>query len=350
MPNLKIVLVGPGLIGKQHLRLLRENSEVDLMAIVAPEDEENLRISATNRVPLFGRLEDCLKSFSPDGVIIASPNAFHFQQACVCIKFNVPVLIEKPITATLDEGKALVELAHKYNSKVLIGHHRAHSPLMKSARDLIHSGRLGRLVAIIGSAQFHKPTQYFLDGPWRTKPGGGPILINLIHEVGNLRSLIGEVDAVQAFSSSGIRGHEVEDTVSINFRFKNGVLGTFMLSDTAATPWSWEQTSQENPSYPSYSDSECYSVSGTRGSLSIPSMRLKYHPEPVEPSWWTPFEEETITVSRQDPLACQLAHFVKVIKGESLPLVSERDGYQNLLITEAVRESANTNSIVYIRS
>jgi hypothetical protein len=59
--------------------------------------------------------------------------------------------------------------------------------------------------------------------------------------------LCGEIVAVQAFVSSATRNFPVEDTVSISLRFANGVLGSFMLSDTVAVPRSWEQTTQEDP-------------------------------------------------------------------------------------------------------
>ena len=102
----------------------------------------------------------------------------------------------------------------------------------------------------------------------RDRVGAGPILLNMIHEVHNLRTLCGDIVAVQAFSSNAIRGFPIEDTVAINFRFASGALGTFMLSDTAACPRSWEQTSQENKAYSSYDDEDCYVITGTFGSVS----------------------------------------------------------------------------------
>ncbi len=345
--RLGIVVVGPGLIGKQHARLIEARYDCDLVAIVAPDHEANHAVAQEYAVPLFHDLEACRTArVSIDGVIISSPNQFHAEQGTWCIQAGIPVLVEKPITASVSQGEELVALAQRHNAKVLVGHHRAHSPLLSRAREIISSGRLGRLVSVMGSAQFHKPTGYFEAGPWRTQAGGGPILINLIHEIGNLRSLCGEIAAVHAFSSSALRQHTVEDTVAINLRFANGVLGNFMLSDTSACARSWEQTSRENPAYPTYRDEDCYVVTGTRGYLSVPTFRLKYHRQGVEPSWLEPLVEETLDVGREDPLACQLEHFVQVIRGTAKPLVSAADGLRNLKITDAIARSAAEGRII----
>jgi predicted dehydrogenase len=346
--RLKLVVIGPGLIGKVHVRLIGENDNCELCAIVAPDHEPNHEVARAQGVPIFHSLAQCLQSDGIDGIILSSPNQFHAEQARLCIESEIPVLIEKPITATLAEGEALVELATKRNAKVLVGHHRAHSPLLARSRAVISEGRLGRLVSVIGSAQFYKPTHYFEAGPWRKEIGGGPILINLIHEVGNLRSLCGEIVGVQAIASSAIRKFAVEDTVAINLIFANGALGTFLLSDTSASAKSWEQSSRENPSYPTYADEDCYTISGTAGSLHIPTMRLKFYQQGIDASWWTPFSEEVLEVARVDPLRCQLDHFIQVIRGASEPLVSAADGLQNLRVTEAIRESATKKQLVYL--
>lgn len=110
---------------------------------------------------------------------------------------------------------------------------------------------------------------------------------------------------VEALGSNAVRGFAVEDAVTINLRFASGALGTFLLSDTAACPRSWEQTSQENPAYPSYADEDCYVLTGTNGSLSVPTMRL-----------------------------------------EARPLVSAHDGLVNLRVTEAITQAARTSQVI----
>jgi predicted dehydrogenase len=82
----------------------------------------------------------------------------------------------------------------------------------------MRSGVLGSIVGVIGSAVFYKPDfDGYFEGPyaWRREPGGGPILINMIHDVGNLRAMVGEVVAVQAMASNATRKFAVEDTVAI---------------------------------------------------------------------------------------------------------------------------------------
>ena len=345
MNKTRIAVAGAGYIGQAHMDVARASPSCMLSAVVDPSPAA-VALAAQAGVPLYASLEELIAKDRPDGVVLATPNQLHVAHALTCIQAGLPILLEKPIAPTVAEGESLVKVVDETGAKVLIGHHRAHSPIMAKAREVLASGQLGRLVTVVGSATFYKPEQYYADAPWRSQPGAGPILLNMIHEVHNLRMLCGDIVAVQAFASDATRGFAVEDTVAINLRFANGALGTFMLSDTAASPRSWEQTSQENKAYPSYDDEDCYVISGTNGSLSVPTMRLKTYPRPEDRSWWKPFEVGTVGMVRDDPLKHQIEHFGAVVRGEAEPLVSARDGLQNLRVTEAIAEAAKTGQVV----
>lgn len=345
MNKLRIAVAGAGYIGQAHMGVAQNSPACTLSAIVDPSPAAEA-IAATAGVPLYKSLDELIAKDRPDGVVLATPNQLHVPHAEQCIDAGLPILLEKPIAPTCAEAERLVKIVDAKGAKVLIGHHRAHSPIMAKARQVVEQGALGRLVAVMGSATFFKPDHYFADAPWRREPGAGPILLNMIHEVHNLRMLCGDIVAVQAFSSNAIRGFAVEDTVAINLRFANGALGTFMLSDTAACPRSWEQTSQENKAYPTYADEDCYVIAGTNGSLSVPTMRLKTYPRDEDRSWWKPFEVGEVGMVRDDPLRHQIEHFGAVIRGEALPLVSARDGLANLRITEAIVEAAKSGKVV----
>ena len=348
MSKTRIAVAGAGYIGLAHMDVAQQSPTCTLAAIVDPAPAAEAT-AATAGVPLYRSLEALLGKDRPDGVVLATPNQLHVEHAMQCIAAGVPMLLEKPIASTVAEAERLVAIADKTRATILIGHHRAHSPIMAKAKRIVEEGVLGRLVAVMGSATFFKPDHYFADAPWRREVGSGPILLNMIHEVHNLRMLCGDIVAVQAFSSHAVRGFPVEDTVAINLRFANGALGTFMLSDTAACPRSWEQTSQENKAYSTYDDEDCYVIAGTAGSLSIPTMRLKTYARAEDRSWWKPFEVGVVGMVRDDPLKRQMEHFGAVVRGEAQPLVGARDGLANLRITEAIVEAARTGSVVDTR-
>lgn len=341
----RIAVAGAGYIGQAHMGAAQHSASVVLSAVVDPSPAAKASAAAAG-VPLYASLAELFAKDKPDGVVLATPNQLHVAHAMECIAARVPMLLEKPIAQTVVEAEALVKAADEAKARILIGHHRAHSPIMAKARQVVDSGVLGRLVAVMGSATFLKPDHYFVDAPWRREPGAGPILLNMIHEVHNLRMLCGEIVAVQAFKSHAVRGFPVEDTVSINLRFTNGALGSFLLSDTAACARSWEQTSQENKAYPSYEDEDCYVICGTNGSLSVPTMRLKTYPRPEDRSWWKPFEVGVVGMVRDDPIKHQMAHFGAVVRGEAEPLVSARDGLANLRVTEAIVAAADAGATI----
>ncbi len=348
MAKIRIAVAGAGTIGLRHIEEIQKSQAATLSAIIDPSPDA-LAVAQREAVPLYPSLQECFDSNRPEGVILATPNPMHVEQGLACIAAGIPVLVEKPLAHTLEAGRRLVEAAERAPAKLLVGHHRLHSPILHKAVEIVQSGILGSIVGVMGSAVFFKPDAYF-DGPtaWRRAAGGGPILINMIHEIGNLRAMIGEIVAVQAFASNATRNSAVEDTAAIALRFDNGALGTFLLSDTAASPKSWEQTSQENDAYATYPDEDAYVVIGSDGSLAVPTMRLRYHQNKQDRSWHKPFQQETIALERADPLARQIEHFAAVIRGEAKPLVSGRDGLQNLRVTEAVLEAARSGRTVSI--
>ncbi len=345
MTKTRIAVAGAGYIGLEHIRVARESETCVLSAVVDPSDAA-AAVAAKAGVPRYRSLDELFEKDRPDGVVLATPNTLHVDHARSSMQAGVPMLLEKPIAPTVEQAEALVADVDRYGVSVLIGHHRAHSPIMARAKEIIDEGRLGSLVAVMGSAMFFKPDQYFADAPWRKEPGAGPILLNMIHEIHNLRMLCGDIVAVQAFSSNATRGFAVEDTVAVNLCFASGALGTFLLSDTAASARSWEQTSQENTAYTSYADEDCYVITGTFGSLSIPTMRLKTYAKAEDRSWWKPFNVSVADMTRGDPLKYQMEHFGRVVRGEAKPIVTARDGLQNLRITEAIVKAAKTGAVV----
>jgi predicted dehydrogenase len=345
MERLRIAVAGAGVIGRRHIEEIAKCDATRLAAIVDPAPAAD-DVARANGVPRFASLRELMDRSRPDGVILATPNALHVEQALACIAAGVPTLVEKPVAHTYAESVRLCEAAERSGAKLLVGHHRRHSPILRKSVAIVKSGELGPIVGVIGSAVFYKPeTAGYFDGvnAWRRQPGGGPILINMIHEVDNLRVMVGEIVAVQAMASNRTRGFEVEDTVAVNLQFGNGALGTFLLSDTAASPKSWEQTSGENLAYARCDDEDAYTIIGAMGSLGVPTLRVRRYPSAQARSWFEAFQLRVEPVEREDPLANQIAHFAQVIRGDAEPLVTCRDGVADVRVTEAIAEAARTH-------
>lgn len=343
MATLRIALAGAGVIGRDHAARIRARTDCALAGIADPSPAA-AAFAHELGVPRFDDLPQLLDATAPDGAILATPNALHLAGALACIARRMPVLVEKPVADTLADALQMAEAAEAHGVPVLVGHHRRHSAILEAAQQVLAAGQLGRLVTVHVSATFRKPDAYFSAAPWRTGPGGGPVLINLIHEIDSLRVLLGEIVELQAMTSNAARAQAVEDSAVVSLRFANGVLGSIVLSDAAAGPHSWQQTSGEDPLFDHHADADFCVIAGTRGVLQLPTMRLRHYTG--EASWSQPLATERIALPTVDPLARQLDHFCRVIRGELPPRVSVRDAARSLQATLAVLEAATSRRSV----
>ncbi|MFK7858411.1 MAG: Gfo/Idh/MocA family protein [Granulosicoccus sp.] len=339
----RIAVVGAGLIGRRHARAIINSQLASLAALVDP-DPQAASLAGEFDTACFDSLDRLLDAGLSDGIVLSTPNQQHVPQALACIQAGIPVLVEKPLAVDLAGAQAIVTASENASVSVLTGHHRRHNPLVAKARQMISDGQLGRITAVQATTWFYKPDDYF-DIAWRTRPGAGPVYINLIHDVDMLRHLCGEVAQVQAMESTITREHEVEDTCVILMRFADGALGTLSVSDCTVAPWSWELTARENPAYPVTSEL-CYQIGGTHGSLALPDLSLWQHQQ--KRSWWEPISAMRMPFEVADPLVRQIDQFVNVIRGEQLPLVSARDGMVNQQVIEAIKRSAVEHCLVDI--
>ncbi|WP_342346002.1 Gfo/Idh/MocA family oxidoreductase [Rhizobium cremeum] len=194
----------------------------------------------------FSSFADMIAVDRPDGIIVATPNQVHVKNGFEAIEAGIPALIEKPLADDIASGESLIAAAEAKGVPLLTGHHRRHNPMMRKAKDIIDSGRLGQVLVINAMFWLFQAGRLFR---YRvaTSAGAGPIFLNLIHDIDNLRYLSGDISAVQARESNAVRGNAVEETAVILIEFENGVLATASVSDAVVAPWSWwEMTTGEN--------------------------------------------------------------------------------------------------------
>jgi predicted dehydrogenase len=264
---IRVGVVGAGMIGRRHIATAIASPDAELVGVAdtLPADDPAV---ASLPCPYFRSHRDLLAQAKPDAVVIATPNRLHVPMGIDCARAGVHMIVEKPIADTIDDACALLREAKRANVVLLVGTTGATTRRRPRRSASWRAAGSGTLVGASVVWATRKPDPYF-DATWRKSAGGGPILINLIHEIDMLRFLVGEIASVSGLTASAQRGFEVEDSAAVMFRFAAGALGTILCTDAAASPWTIEQGLGESPSFP-YAGENPYRIVGTHGALEFP--------------------------------------------------------------------------------
>lgn len=335
--KIRLASIGVGMIGEVHSRSLARMELCEYVGI-SDTDASKKALADNYGVKFYSDYREMIRRERPDGVVISLPNELHTPVGSYCADRGIHVFMEKPIASTVEESEKLIKSVEKNNVQLLIGHHRRFNPLMVAMKGILERKELGNIVGISMLWAMYKPADYFVQGPWRTKRGGGPILINLIHEIDNLRFLYGEIDRVYAEVSNKARGFEVEDTIGVTLRMKDGAIANILMSDTVPSKWAYEATMGEFDHF-FQGNGNIYHFLGDKASIAFPEM-LKISYEGREKNGWRyPLTMGKLDLKSADPYPAQMEHFARVVRGEEAPRTPGRDALQTLKVTMAVRES-----------
>ncbi|WP_182086331.1 Gfo/Idh/MocA family oxidoreductase [Aureimonas sp. ME7] len=338
-----IAVVGAGVIGRTHVDTLMRMPSLRLAAIVDPTPEAHA-LAQTRGVPALPDVEALAGSGLAQAAIVATPNETHLPIAAFLLERGLPVLLEKPVAESLSSALQLADVARRTGVPLLIGHHRRHNPIIRAAHRAIRDGAIGDLVMATVTSSLAKPDSYFAAAWRRTAGAGGPLLINLVHEIDLLRHFFGEILSVQATTSHAHRGFEVEDTAAVCATFAGGGLATLCISDAAVGPWAWDLSAGENlgrfPAHPV----SAHLYAGSRGGLSLPDLTL--WSSPGLPDWTVELVSDRVPMGKGDPYERQLAHFAELIRDGGTPLVDVRDATANLIVLDAIGRAARTGARV----
>ncbi|CAJ2500649.1 Uu.00g035020.m01.CDS01 [Anthostomella pinea] len=342
--DIQTAIVGAGLIGPRHASAIQNVPGANVLCIIDPNPATKKVADEFNALYFPSIAAFKQSDYKADAALVCTPNHTHIPVANELLDLKIPLLVEKPFCVEIPPAQALVKRAEGQQTPILVGHHRRFNPYVTTARNVLDSGKIGKVVAIQGSWTTLKPPKYF-DPPaeWRrTKGSGGPIRINFVHEVDMLRFLFGNIVRVAAEGGPVTReSHGVEESCAILLRFQSGVVGTFVLSDAVASGHNFESGTGENPMVP-MSGSEFLRVYGTRGTLSVPSasvVRFSEPPAGKETGWECPMQyekPETLPGVDAVPFEEQIKHFIRVVHGEEQPSCTAADGLAAVRVCEAV--------------
>jgi len=226
---MKILIAGLGSIGRRHFRNLLALGVRDLVLVrknlsTLPDDE-------LQGYPVESEIESAIQKHKPDGVVIANPTSQHLVSALPAIRAGLPVLLEKPISDSLDQVNEVRQAILANRAKVLVGFQFRYHPTIQKAREIIQQGGIGQILSAHAHWGEYLPNWH----PWENyqesyaarKDLGGGVAVTLTHPIDYLRFILGEIAEVHAFHGhvSSLQLRNVEDVVEIGLRFANGAIG-----------------------------------------------------------------------------------------------------------------------------
>jgi predicted dehydrogenase len=318
----KILIAGFGSIGRRHFHNLLALGERDILFYrsgrsTLPDDE-------LEGYPVETDLQAAL-SHRPQAVIVANPTALHLDVAIPAAEAGCSLLLEKPISHTLDRLPELQAALRSSGAQVFVGYQFRFHPGLRQVKRLVEEGAVGRLVSVRAHWGEYLPGWHpwedYRQGYSARQDLGGGVVLTLCHPLDYLRWLFGEVASLWAFTGQlSDLGLSVEDTAEIGLRFFGGALGSLHLDYCQRPP------------------SHHLEMIGTRGVIRWDNAGDAVQLYRASDDQWNSFSVPA-GFERNIMFLDQMRHFLAVARGEAKPLCTLDDGLQALRLALAANLS-----------
>ena len=297
----RVAVIGTGYLGRLHARVLSEMPEADVVGFVEPNDtiagevETALNLQRFDSVAAIAGEIEC--------AVIATPTTTHFDIARELLAAGVDVMVEKPITATTDEARQLIELADKHGRIIQVGHVERYNPAIVAVADLVRASRYieaERLGVFV-------PRSLDVD-----------VLLDLmIHDLNLVLSLLRQkVVEIRAVGVPVLT--DKVDMTNVRLELENGAVANLTAS----------RVSQERVRKQRFFGSDFY-VSVDTKEQEAKGMRL------VDRAM-QPFD---LQIEKKEPLRAENDAFLQCVRERTRPVVSGEDGLEAVELALRVREA-----------
>jgi len=334
---MKFIIAGLGSIGRRHLRNLLALGEKDILLYrthqsTLPDDE-------LMNFPVVQDIDVAL-SFNPTAVIVSNPTALHLDVAIPAARAGCHLLLEKPISHSMERVDELQDAIAYGGGEVLCGFQfRFHPGLIKTL-ELVREGAVGRPLSVRAAYGEYLPAMH----PWedyrvsystRQDLGGG-VVLTLSHPIDYLRWILGEVNGLWAYVRQlNDFQIQVEDTAEIGLLFMSGVIGSVNLNYNQQPRSQYLEIAGTKGTLRWDNDSGSVSIFRSLGENVSPegNGNWKIYSTPVD------FERNTMFLN-------EMEHFLEIIRGEAKPVCTIEDGRKALELALAVYQSSHTRQMV----
>jgi predicted dehydrogenase len=323
-----MAVVGVGALGQHHARKLAKFSDVDLIGVADSRADQGQSVAAQCDTTWFPDT-DSLRQHRLDAAVIAVPTIAHQDVATPFISSGVPVLIEKPLAASLEESRCLHELAVAQNSLIQVGHIERFNPAFQIAEQRVCQPLYIRCQRVSPHA-------------FRSMDIG-VVHDLMIHDIDLVRALIGDSEVVSVDAFGAVTIGPQEDFAVARIRFASGAIADL----TAGRMCPAAERSMQI-----WDTSGVVSVDLNARTVSVrtPNEPFATHPEIVQhriaaaqnpmelkPAVfdnWMGLEE--ISGDMSDALEAELREFVDCMKNSSTPRVTSREAVSAMEIADKI--------------
>lgn len=307
---MNIGVIGVGSWGKNHVRTL---NELGALRCIYDIDYAKAEVLANKyNVNAYSSLGNMLANEKLDGLIISTPTTTHFDIAKQAIERGIAVLVEKPFTKTIEEGKELIRLAKRKHVILTAGYIERFNPVVRHVKELLESKSFGAVLML----EFHRENRR----PIRITDVG-IILDTSVHDIDTALYLLDKLPNV-VFARSGKKSGEYEEYVSIILGFDN--VNAFIISN-----WITPKKMRS------------FDVICTEGVISgnfvTQELRIDLDKNTVIPR-----------IDYKEPLLLELQNFIDSIEGKTELLVKAEDALNTLKVADAVLLSTKVGSQIYL--
>ena len=329
---MKILIAGLGSIGRRHLRNFQTLNAGECVLLrtrrsTLPDDELAGLLTEHN-------LAEALQKHKPDIVVVSNPTSLHLDVAIPAAETGCHLLLEKPISRTMDRVSTLADIVKQQDVKVLVGFQFRFHPGLRHIKQLLDDDAIGPVISVhVHWGEYlpawHPWEDYRIGYAARSDLGGG-VLLTLCHPFDYLRWLIGEVKAVSAMTAQeGGLDIEVEDTANVMLRFANGALGTVHLDYVQRPP------------------THTLQITGQRGRILWDNADGAVHWYQTGTETWETAEMAP-DFDRNTLFIQEVQHLLNCVENETEPCVNLADGIAAQKIVLAAKESSTEGKEIII--
>jgi len=314
LEKLNVAVIGCGFWGKNHARVFSELDDCNLSAVVDIDPDRAREFGRLYNVECYTNLSSVLKKGNVNSVSICTPTVTHAKLALEAIKAGKDVLIEKPMTSTIEEAEEVITAAKLHDVKIMVGFIERFNPAVRRAEELIRKGEIGEIVM----ASARRVSR------WPVRIGDVGVVKDLaIHDIDLMCHLFND-DVEQVYAVAGSVSHKFEDHAYIVLRFKKGAA---FIEANWITPKKIRNLT----------------LTGTEGIIQVEYIKQALTVENNNMMYMP-------ALAYEEPLKLELSHFVKSILNDHRPKPSGEDGFRALRICEEALKSAKTHSLQNLKN